>query len=220
MKYLISIVMLFSSTVFAGGFEARMMQMSRISDADIYQVGEWRGVQVSYVSDGGLYVFGADENVGVYPKGKSHEYNIQGIGVGVKHSPLHNINVFGQIGVHRLSSTWGERERRHNEALDYYLNSRWAEWLPNNQTPHTFNELGVIHDKYTSSIEVGLELMYPLSKEWSAGFVASYRGMKIKETLRGYKDEWNYDKTRECWEMGAMRDYSSLNTGLTLIYEW
>ena len=92
-----------------------------------------------------------------------------------------------------------------------YLNNYY------NTSPGNFDEYEVKNENAISGT-IGLELNYPISKNWSANLIYSYRMLKIKEDIRGIKDIQDYDHTGACWMVGKNRNYSSTNMGLSLVY--
>lgn len=211
-KLLIVSLLIISSAVSAGQLSARITQINPVSNDDVYALGGWEGVQISYQAKSGLYAFLADEDVDVYALGKAYSIKLQGFGVGVKHDIARGVNVFGQFGVFKLKNSHG-KTRVFNEALFYYLNTRWA--AVTNHTVYEWDTYEVETEDHTSALEVGIELNHPLGDSWAVGFAASYRGMKIKERLAGYRDVW---PPGTHFEYGTSRDFSSFNTSLALIY--
>jgi hypothetical protein len=205
------ILAFYLNTTQAGEISAQIYQASQISSSDD-KVNGWQGLQVSYRFDNDIYVFGSTEDARVYPRGHAWDYGIDGLGIGIK-KPVHKyLNVFGQIGYYFVSNSYDSKRHNRNEGIGYYLNGKYS-----NGRSVRFDEYSIENDN-TIAGAFGLELVYPITKSWTTGVSLSYRLMKIRRTVRGYRDVWDYDKTGEAWEDGSSQDYSSLNLGIYFAY--
>ena len=220
MKKLMVIALLLISATVQAQVQVNLMKMVRLSNDDAFYTGDWTGIELSYqFKDSPWYVYGGYEKTGVYAGGRIWDYTFKGLGVGMRHNVSDHINIFGQVGYYFVSNSWGGRRNEFNEAGHYYLNSLWQESLPgpyDSGTYYVFDEFEV-RNSDTIGISVGLEVDYPISKNWNAGFLVAYRYMNIEEYIAGYRDEW---AGIGWWELGRSHDYSSLNLGVTIDYRF
>ena len=215
------IALMMIGTAQAAEIEVQALQMSRMADDDTYQVGGWRGIQLNYVFDNEAYIFAGHEVAEIIPLWGIGRMNLTGVGGGIKHKLTDKISVFAQVGYYMISQ---ENEGRHrmdgthgaSEGMEYYFNAKYGFTSP---TYVHFDEYQIEYED-TFGGAFGVQLVQPITKNMDLGFIMSYRAMKIKETLRVMKDEWNYDTTGWCWEQGINRNYSSMNFGISLDYEF
>jgi len=142
-----------------------------------------------------------------------------GIVVGTKTNLTEKIIVFGQMGYYIVDKSYcGVRCSDMNEAVYYTMNS---EYYDSNgyEGYYLFDEYGVEH-KNTFGGTFGVELNFNISKNWTANFILSKRIMKVREELRAYRDEWDYDNTDQHWIIASSRDFSSTNFGMSFNYEF
>lgn len=205
----------------AGDMTVATRQMNPMTGGDIYSTGGWAGVQLSYQpADSNVYFFGSTESVSVYPMGKTHSYALDGLGLGIKRKWSDGIKLFAQIGVFKITDDVGVRNRAPSEGAYYYFNHRYALFLPPGVKTQGFDAFGVEHDPYVFAVEVGAEFTHQLTDNIDIGLSVSYRGLKIRETLRVYVDAWKYDETGACWEVGQARDFSTINTAINFTYHF
>ena len=220
MKKWILVLMVLSLNANAGEWSAHAMQMSRITDEDYFMTGGWEGVQINYQT-GNNYTFFGYEEMSVMPKGRAWEYTLIGLGVGSKYNLTENIRLFGQIGYYHIKNSWGARRRERNEALNYYFNDRWYgstyEQVTTGQHV-VFDEWSVENDN-TFAGTIGIEMIRPITKNLNMSFVFSYRQMKIKEKIMGFRDVWDESKGY-WWEIDLRRDYSTTNFGVGVNYQF
>jgi len=219
MKYLLLLLSLFPITVNAGEIQAKVFTHNFMTDDEIYQRGVSAGVQLSYMFNDSAYVFISNESVGVRPKVKAYTYTLNGVGFGSKYKLTKHIKLFGQLGYFQVKNDWGDQPNNHrNEGLAYYINDRYDTYLPS-RVPHSFDGYSV-HNDNTFAGELGLELDYPVTKNFS--FVSSFsmRIMKISEEIHAYVDSWDYKNTGVDWEFQANRNYSSLSFALGVNYRF
>lgn len=215
MKYLI--LLLLPLTSFASEIDVQLLTRSYTTDSDMYQRGQSTGVQVSYIPKDKGYTFISYETVDVLPKGYAFTHKMIGVGAGSKYKLTENISLFGQAGYYFIKNSWGNRKRQINEGLHYYLNDRF---IHSNRGDYlNFQEYEVNNDDAIGGT-IGVNMNYDLTKSFNVGMVFSYRIMKIKEEVRGYRDAWDYDKTGAAWEFSVVRDYSSINFGLKTDYRF
>ena len=216
MKTLLIALLLMFGTAQANEVEVKLLKMTRISNDDSFYTGDWSGIELSYHFDNSpWYVYGGYEETGVYAGGRIWDYNFMGLGVGLNHQVSKHISIFGQIGYYFVENSLGGPSREFNEAVHYYLNSLWQNSLPG---PYDVGEYWIFDETQvtngdTLGVSVGMDISYPISKNWSAGFSLSYRYMNIDEHIAGYRDEWG---TVGWWELDRSHDYSSFNTGISL----
>lgn len=203
----------------SGELEAQLLSSTKQAERYDHGVGTWTGIQVNYKFDNDVYVFGSQENLDkTLLGGKAWEYDMKGVGVGTKYRVNNRIRLFGQVGYYSLKNSWGNYQRREdNEVILYYLNERY------NNTKHSqsFDAYSVGTSDNVFGLTLGAELMYPITKNWTTGFVLSYRHMRIKEDISGYYDPWGCPPdTTVCdkWHSAQNEDYSSINMGLNLVY--
>jgi len=212
MKYILMFLISFSVT--AGELSFQISELTRDTDDDIYQVGGWNELQVSYQpTDSEGYLFMSYGEARVAPKGYAFTFEMLGLGAGMKREIFKNINVFGQLGYYLIENSWGGRKREFNEGLYAYLNGRY-QGASGSSAYKYFNEYEVKNDNAFGGT-IGIEMMYPLSKTDKVGFVFSKRIMKIRETVIGYKDEWGPGSR---WEYGNKRNFNSTNFGINYIH--
>jgi len=219
MKILWMVLLLMMGSVQAE-VQVNLMKMVRLSNDDNFYTGDWSGIELSYqFKNSPWYVYGGYEETGVYAGGRIWDYTFKGVGFGMKHKLSDHVNVFGQIGYYFVENSWGGRRAEFNEAGHYYLNSLWQNSLPGPYDTgdyYVFDEFEVKNSD-TIGVSVGMEIDYPLSKNWNAGFMVAYRYMNIDEYVAGYRDEW---PDGEHWELIRSHDYSSLNLGITVDYQF
>lgn len=216
-KLMIIALLIITSNLFAGELDLKMITSSFISDDDNYQRGESNGIQLTYVPNKSFYLFTSFETINVYMTDKAFDYSLLGVGFGHKIKLTKHINAFGQLGYYFIKNSWGARKREFNEGLLYYLNSRYANY--NAETKYTsFQEFEVRNDNTFGGV-VGIEMVYPITKNFNSTMSLSYRHMKIKEKVIGYRDAWANDVNHN-WQFGTVRNYSSINFGVGLNYQF
>ncbi len=207
-------LLLFPLYAKAGEVSVQLTQFSRIADGDTSQTSNWNGVQVDYKLDNGVYIFGGKEKATIHLMGEAFSYDITSIGFGTKFNISERVRLFGQVGYYFVDNSWGSEIRREkNEALIYYLNDKFS----NNGQIQNFDAFSVDNEN-TFGGTAGIEIVQPITKNLSAGFVFSHRNMKIKEIVHGYNDAWRFHETGENWEYGVSRNYSSFNFGISFNY--
>ena len=197
----------------AGELSLSLTQKALDGTDDVFGTDLWVGAQVSYQPDNSdWYYFASKEVVEVSLIYKAFEYDMTGFGVGTKFKLTPNISLFGQVGYYIVKNSWGDRKREDNEALLYYINRRF-DGFQRNFDSYLFKDYSVKNDN-ALGWTVGIEMMRPINKNWKAGFVASYRMMKIHEEINGYA----YDGERGWWQAIADRNYTSKNAGFIVTY--
>jgi len=209
----LSIIAIYSNDCQAGEVEAIALSSTKFTERYDHGVGTWVGIQVNYMFDDEFYIFGSQENLDVLLLGgKAWGYDIKGVGLGTKYKVNKRFNLFGQVGYYMVENSWGNYQRReNNEAIHYYLNERYAPG-----ETQSFHAYSVGTSGYTLGATLGAEYAYPLTENWSTGFVMSYRHLKIKEDISGYNDSWGCPpETTVCdkWHSVQNEDYSSINVG-------
>lgn len=206
---------------YAGELEAQMLSSTKQTERYDHGAGTWTGVQINYKFNDELYVFGANESFDVLLLGgKAWTYRVKGIGIGTKYRVSKRLRLFGQIGYYDVKNSWGNYQRReNNEAIHYYLNERYN----NTKSSQRLDAYSVNTSDAVLGLTIGSELIYPITQNWHVGFVLSYRHIKIKEDISGYSDAWGCpSNTTVCdkWHSAQNEDYSSINMGLSLGYQF
>lgn len=203
----------------AGELGVKVTQHSRIADDDMYQVGGWEGLEINYrPTDSSGFIFASIEEARIYPKGNSHNITLAGVGVGIKHNLGKHFSVFGQFGYYFVKNNWGNR-REFNESAHYYLNDRWKDSIRHGDY-YNFDSIEIDHEN-TFAGTIGFELNYPITQRLSANMGVSYRNMKVRELIRGKRDEWTkYHHPDASWEFDISRNMSTLNYSLGLTYRF
>lgn len=218
MKKWILILIMLSGAVNAGELSISLGQKSLNNAEDIYSVNDWNGMQISYQPDNSnFYYFLSQEEAEVSPNYFVWTYSMTGLGIGTRKNISKNIRLFGQIGYYKIKNDFGKK-RGLSEGLYYYLNRRWY-GAGNQDEFHYFDEYEVINsDSFGGTI--GVEILQPITEKITAGFSISHRLIKVKESITGYKDEWNYAKTGGAWRYSPNRDYSSTDFNINLNYKF
>lgn len=225
-KIIALVIVLIPLMAQAGEVSVSLNQYSRMADDDIYQVGTWNGIQISYSHDSNVYYFIGQDTAVVYPNGRAFDYIFTAVGIGFKKKVTSGFNVFGQAGIAKIDDTLGKKNFNDIEALTYYFNERISQQLPSGYH-QAFDSFGVTHDDYAAAISLGAELVTEITKNFSAGISMSYRGLKFHESLSAYRNDWDAHnatlspgQTPTYWEFGIGRNYSSFNTGINLTYSF
>lgn len=222
MKYIITYLLLMSSVV-ASELRLDLLQMSRIADDDMYSVNSWEGLQLSYQFDSPLYVFGSIENADVYPIGRSHSLNFLGLGAGIRHNLSKTISVFAQAGYYVVKNDYGHQKGDFNEGAWQYLNQRFR-GMQNVDAPFAddqgnYNFAGYeIENDDAFGGTVGIDLLYPVSENFTVGASLSYRSMKVREVISGYFPGYYLGSNTALWEVNMSRNYSTINLGISAGY--
>jgi len=204
MKTIIFLLMFFPMVVNA--WEVQLKQMSHINSDDYYQVANWQGLQVNYDVDD-YYVFGSVERGQIIPLWGIGDLSLFGAGIGTRFKVHPKITFFGQLGYYYADHEDEGRHRGHSEGLTYYMNSKYGFSTDRFQV---FDEYQIEYGNAVGG-EVGVIFQHK-----KVGFLLSYRSIKIDETFRVMKDEWNFDLTGVCWEQEITRDFSSINFGINI----
>jgi len=203
----------------AGELEAVVLSSTKFTERYDHGTGTWVGLQINYNFDNDLYIFGSQEDIDVLLLGgKAWTYDIKGVGVGTKYRVNKRLRLFSQVGYYMIKDSIGQRHKNEDETFGYYLGNRYS-----SDAFVIFDEVGLKHSEYTFGIAVGAEFIYPITKNWTTGFVVSYRRMKIKEDISGYNDDWvcpyGSEHSGGCDKLHSAQneDYSSINIGLNLV---
>ena len=211
-------MMLFAiaASVFASECGVTAFERSRTADDGTYYVGAWFGTQISCGDKG--YWFISQETADVAPIGHAFDINMTGVGLGNRYHLTDNIKLYGQFGYYLVKNTVGGRNDAPNEALYYWMSNRWPGTFGVTSTP--FDAYSVQTDNNFGG-EIGLELNYPISKNWSTDMVFSYRILQIHQVIAGYRKIWDVPTCPECrWEEGGTWNYSTINLGLKINYKF
>lgn len=211
--FLIMVLFSIAASVFASEFSVTTFQRTRDADQDKYSVGSWYGVQVSYAPEDKFYFLASQETAEVAPKGHAFDYNMTGVGMGMKFHPIDDVVIFGQISYLFINNTLGKQPYSYNEALEYFLNSEWNATA----TSQKFDGYQVENENAFAGT-FGVELNHKFTKSLTGSLMFSKRIMSIKEVIRGFNDAWDYEHTGVCLELGLKRSYTSTNMGLSLNY--
>lgn len=215
-------LMLFISQAKSDEIDVKLIERSNLADEDIFQVGSWEGVQVSYHEDS-IYMFWSIEEASIFPNGyHAFDYMMYGAGFGSTVKINKHFRAFGQVGLYKIVNSWGGRKRKPSEALEYYLNRKWyglsefyrgdggTEW-------YSFDEYEVKNSNAITGT-VGIEMLFDLADKWNLGASISYRLLKINEKISGYRNEWSERGPGHYWTTSQRRNYSSINLGFNLRY--
>jgi hypothetical protein len=215
------LLLILSFPVFGDELKVQLIERSNLADEDSFQVGSWEGVQVSYHEDS-VYIFGSVEESSIFPNGyHAFDYTMIGVGIGSTMRFNKRIRAFGQVGLYKITNSWGGRKRQPSEAMEYYLNRKWyglREWdsTDGNVEWLAFDEYRVKNSDAIGGT-FGIEMDFYQSDSISIGGSMSYRLLKINEKIAGFRDEWTEDRgPGHYWTTSQRRNYSSINLGLIL----
>lgn len=219
---LLWIVLLMTGVANASELRLDILEMSRMADDDMYQVNSWEGLQLSYQFDSPVYVFGSYETASVYPMAYSHELQFLGLGLGVRHKLTDYISLFGQFGYYFVSNDFGhqrlsgdQQSYQLNEGAWQYLNTRFRGFQ--NPNAEFADEYGAyLFEGYEIVTEdtiggtVGVDLLYPVGKDWTLGMSLAYRHMTLRESIIGYFPGYYEGNPTNRWEVNGSRNYSTI----------
>ena len=214
------IALMMIGTVQAGEVGVRLTDWSRLADDNVYQVGNWQGIQLDYTFDNDLYIFGSHETAQVIPLWPIGDLSMTGIGFGVKHDITPRFRFYGQVGYYFVSH---ENEGRHpidmgsgdaSEGMWMYMNHQYS-YLPG--FIWDFDTYEIQYENTFSGI-IGIDYTHPVGKSSEVTFGISYRALRMDETFIVERDEWNYPVTLNRWEQMVSRNYGAL--GLSLGYNY
>jgi len=182
---------------------------------DVYSIGYWNYLKVSYQpEDSGFYYGLSHETAEVRPIYYTHSVSLTGLFVGIKTNVTQNVRLFANVGYYIVKNNFGGKQRKHVEGFYYYLNDRFG------GAPYVFDEYDLITSKDTVGAEIGIEITQPINDNWSVGFTASHRLLKISETIAGYRDDWTAINSTWKWQQQSIRDYSSTDFGVGVNYDY
>ena len=220
--------MIFASAIFiiasglshAGTLDFSLIQRNLANGTETHRVTEWEGVQLSYTPKKDTrYGFLSYEVANVCPKGCAFRYNMFGLGVGNKYQLSKNIKLFGQIGYYLIKNSWGAKKPQFNEAVYYYMNGRYYD--SNGDLHYYWFDQYEVKNSNALGGEIGLEMLFPITKRFNTSFVFSYRMMKIKEKIVVYRAEWDKLLPKgQDWETDETKNYSSFNLGINFKYSF
>lgn len=223
-KALIFFLAVLVHPAYGSGVSVQLIERSNLADEDSFQVGSWEGIQISYHKDD-VYLFGSIEESSIFPNGyHAFDYTMIGVGIGSTVRLSDRLKAFGQVGLYRITNSWGGRKRHPSEAMEYYLNRKWyglsgwyhedgnAEWLG-------FDEYSVKNSNAIGGT-FGIEMAVYQDDYWTVGGSMSYRMLKINEKIAGYRDEWTPRGPGHYWTTSQRRNYSSINLGLNVGYRF
>jgi hypothetical protein len=199
-------------TVHAGEIEVQLTQMTPIADDDVRSVSAWNRIQGNYVFDNGWYGFGSFEEAAQNMMGRAWDYEILGVGVGLKKPLTQYISVFGQFGYYIVDNSVGHTTEPQ-ESLEYYANSRWHAIR---DAYYTFDSTEVKTGD-TFGGELGVDVTYPVSKNFTLGFLASVRVMEIPVEVVWTRDEWVPPNR---WEIHFDQNMTSFAFGFNVGYQF
>jgi hypothetical protein len=203
-------------TLSANEIGVKLLTASYLTDDDTLSRGKSVGIELTYSPNGRGYIFLSKQDVRMQPIYPNFHYDITGVGVGHKLKLNKEIRLFGQIGYFNIENSHGPRVRGRNEALGYYINNRFA--VGTGQGSQVFDSYGVENEDAIGG-SVGIEFDYNISKAFNITTTISYTMMKFNQTIKGFKDEWDKNPN-SWWESNTMLDFSSLNFGTGLRYEF
>ena len=211
MKKLILIMFLMCGLVQAGELSFSLGQRSMELGEDDYSVEDWNFIQISYMPDDSkFYYFISHEEAEVAPAYFVWTYAMTGLGIGTKANITKNIRVFGQLGYYLIKNDFGHKTDTNSEGTDYFFNSKFnglqhtGEW-------HSWSDIQVENGNSFGGT-LGIEILQPITDNWTAGFSISRRLIKINEEYNVKDPTW--------WAVSPNRDYSSTNFAVNLNYNF
>ncbi len=210
---LIALLLMSTQVVLARGLDLSITTNTFLTDEDKYSRASSGGVQLSYTPKKSFFMFISKDSIQVCPNGCAFRYTLTGVGIGDSIDVGNGISLFSQIGYFKITNDYGEKNKKFNEALGYYLNDRFDIALG---TPVQRFEAYSVINKNAFSGTFGVSLKHNITKNVGIKSILSYRFLKIKETIQG----WQNVKNNAYWETGSFRDYSSINIGLGLWVEF